>query len=114
MTLVYIAEAAKHPLLSSFVASSGVWSNPGNQPRAKVFKELEALPGKHLVIVRYSTGSVESGEWVYNRADIDDAKVVWAREIPGTYTQPPLNYFSLYQHMATGAGVFSPPSHTAR
>jgi hypothetical protein len=112
MTLVYIAEAAKNPLLSSFVAPSGVWANPGNQQRAKVLKELEALSGKHLVIVRYSTGTVESdGEWVYNRADIDNAKVVWAREIPGVDTEPLLNYFSSYHIWLLEPG-FSPPRLT--
>jgi hypothetical protein len=96
MTLVYIVEAARNPSLSSFVAPAGVWANPGNQARAKILKQLEALPGKHLVIVRYSTGNTEIGEWVYNHADIDSAKVVWAREIPGVEIEPLLKYFSSY------------------
>ena len=96
MTVVYIVEAARNPSLSSFVAPAGVWANPGNQSRAEILKQLEALPGKHLVIVRYSTGNTETGEWVYNRADIDSAKVVWAREIPGVEIEPLLKYFSSY------------------
>jgi hypothetical protein len=112
MTLVYIGEAAKNPLLSSFVAPSGVWGNPGNQQRADVLKELEALSGKHLVIVRYSTGTVGTGEWVYNRADIDNAKVVWARELPGVDTKPLLDYFSSYHIWLLEPG-FSPPRLTA-
>jgi hypothetical protein len=54
---------------------------------------LGALPGNHLVIVRYTTGTIETGEWVYNQADIDRAKVVWAREIPGIDVAPLLRYF---------------------
>ncbi len=96
LTAVYIVEAARNPSLSSFVAPAGVWANPGNQSRAKILKQLEALPGKHLVIVRYSTGNTETGEWVYNRADIDSAKVVWAREIPGVEIEPLLKYFCSY------------------
>ena len=33
------------------------------------------------------------GEWVYNDADIDREKVVWAREIPGRDLKPLLDYF---------------------
>jgi len=44
------------------------------------------------VIVRYAPGYPKT-EWVYNGADIDHEKVVWAREIPGQNMQPLLSYF---------------------
>jgi hypothetical protein len=61
--------------------------------RAKFESQLNSMPGKHLAIVRYSPNHNVLQEWVYNRADIDQAKVVWAREIPGTDIRPLLNYF---------------------
>jgi len=60
--------------------------------RAKFATDLAATPGDHLVLVRYGV-SIDSGEWVYNAADIDRAKVVWAREIPGVDVRPLLDYF---------------------
>ncbi|HKW64839.1 MAG TPA: hypothetical protein VJN89_19955 [Candidatus Acidoferrum sp.] len=65
---------------------------PKIEQRAAFLAQLETTPGEHLVIVRYSP--VQSGgEWVYNDADIDHARVVWAREIPGTDLRPLLDYF---------------------
>jgi hypothetical protein len=51
--------------------------------RARVEAELEQMPGKHLVIVRYAPTHEPQNEveWVYNAADIDAAKIVWAREM---------------------------------
>jgi hypothetical protein len=45
------------------------------------------------VIVRYSPKHYSHAEWVYNRADIDDSKIVWARDIPGVDLAPLLAYF---------------------
>lgn len=49
--------------------------------RAQIEQKLEALPGKHLVLVTYGPHSNVHAEWVYNRADIDQSKIVWARDL---------------------------------
>jgi len=61
--------------------------------RSRVETQLTAMPGNHLVVVRYSSQHNPLLEWVYNRADIDRARVVWAREIPGVSLEPLLNYY---------------------
>ncbi len=61
--------------------------------RALFASELEKMPGQHLVLVRYSPEHNPNEQWVYNRADIDAAKVVWAQEIPGLDLRPLLDYF---------------------
>ena len=61
--------------------------------RLPVEKQLAALPGEHLVLVRYSKDHNSGEEYVYNDADIDHAKTVWAREIPGKDLDPLLSYF---------------------
>jgi hypothetical protein len=67
----------------------------GIEFRATIAAQLEAIPGGHLVIVRYSPQHNTSlDEWVYNKADIDRAKVVWVREIPGLELRPLLEYFT--------------------
>jgi len=61
--------------------------------RADLEKKLFALPGQHLVIVHYGPKHNFSREWVYNRADIDAAKIVWARDM-GTGNEELKRYFS--------------------
>jgi hypothetical protein len=61
--------------------------------RKPVEQKLDAMPGEHLVLVRYSKDHNSGEEYVYNEADIDRAKTVWAREIPGIDLGPLLNYF---------------------
>ena len=59
------------------------WYGPGRfgVARADIESKLEQLPGKQLVIVRYSSKHDPLDEWVYNAADIDKSKVIWAREM---------------------------------
>jgi hypothetical protein len=65
-----------------------------NEPfRKPVEQHLAALPGEHIVLVRYSKDHNSGEEYVYNEADIDHAKTVWAREIPGVDLKPLFDYF---------------------
>jgi hypothetical protein len=61
--------------------------------RKPVETQLAAAPGEHLVLVRYSKDHNSGEEYVYNDADIDHAKTVWAREIPGMDLGPLFSYF---------------------
>jgi hypothetical protein len=65
----------------------------GNLDRAKILRQLQALPGLQLVIVRYGPHHDAHSEWVYNRADIDHAKVVWARDMGAAGNADLLEYF---------------------
>jgi hypothetical protein len=62
--------------------------------RAKVQQELESIPGRQLAIVRYPPQhNPLSVEWVYNAADIDSAKVVWARDMTPALNRELIGYF---------------------
>jgi hypothetical protein len=70
------------PLNLSIPRWPNMWygTEPLGLPRAHVLRELEAYPGRQLAIVRYSADHAPFDDWVYNAADIDKSKVVWARE----------------------------------
>jgi hypothetical protein len=57
------------------------WTCQGDVSRQSILHKLQSLPGKHLVMVRYGDDHNIHDDWVYNGAEIDTAKVIWAREI---------------------------------
>jgi hypothetical protein len=64
----------------------------GNLERARILRLLESTPGQHVVIVRYAADHNLDREWVYNRADIDHAKVIWTRDM-GSKNVELVSYF---------------------
>jgi hypothetical protein len=68
-------------------------STPVKTDRARIEAELESQPGAQLAIVRYATPAKAKYEWVYNRADIDGSKVVWARDMGPAQNQELIDYF---------------------
>jgi hypothetical protein len=87
MIVIRVAAVAVHAPVD------GVWPR-GNLGRRQLVSELNALPGQHLVIVRYGDNPEinRARELVYNAADIDHARIVWARDM-GTDNQELIRYF---------------------
>jgi hypothetical protein len=71
------------------------WYGPDHfgTERFRVEGGLEQLPGKQLAIVRYSSRHNPFDEWVYNAADIDGSKVVWAREMDAANNLELIQYY---------------------
>jgi hypothetical protein len=61
--------------------------------RAELVSRLQASPGRHLVIVRYGPDCSIHQEWVHNGADIDAARIVWARQMNPTADRQLVEYF---------------------
>jgi hypothetical protein len=65
----------------------------GNLMRNAVIKELQSLPGKHLVIVHYGPHHSPHVDWIANRADIDGSQIVWARDMGPEKNEEIVSYF---------------------
>jgi hypothetical protein len=74
---------------------TGTWYGPGHfgTERANIEAKLEQIPGKQLVLVRYSPEHNPIDEWVYNSANIDSSKVIWAREMNAVDDRELINYY---------------------
>ena len=81
----------------------------GNLSRMNILQQLGNLPGQHLVLVRYAANHNPNNEWVYNAADIDHAKVVWAREMGPGDDPELLKYFK-----DRNVWLLCPDNHPAR
>jgi hypothetical protein len=69
------------------------WGGGGLWQRVQIQRQLNATPGKHLVIVSYSDTHSVHEEWVYNGADIDGSKIVWARDMGPDVNAELVQYF---------------------
>jgi hypothetical protein len=62
-------------------------------PRVAIMKKLNAIPGKHLIVVHYAEGHDPRREYVINEPDIDKANIVWARDFGDEKNKELLEHF---------------------
>ncbi len=68
--------------------------NADNMRHRALEEWLEERGGLHLVIVRYTKFLDQlQGDWIYNRADIDNSSVIWAQDLGLEKNQRLLDYF---------------------
>lgn len=83
LVLPIAAKAAEPFLFANAKLVRNVLDDLGSVPpaRTEVIRQLEGVPGQHLVLVRYRPGHHPDNEWVRNDAVIDNSRIVWAREL---------------------------------
>ncbi|HTU46578.1 MAG TPA: hypothetical protein VMF91_16040 [Bryobacteraceae bacterium] len=72
------------------------WSAQGSGQgawRANILRALQSKPGRHIVFVQYNRLAYLTSEWVYNEADIDASRVVWAQDMGDAKNQEVLRYY---------------------
>jgi hypothetical protein len=86
MILLRVTAAAAHTQIEP------KWPR-GNLERAAILRSLDQRAGQHLVLVCYGPKHDRNREWVWNEAGIDNAKVVWARDMGAEENRELLDYF---------------------
>jgi hypothetical protein len=83
-------------LVLSALAEPAIPAEATHVARAALLRQLEHDPRRHLVVVRYHhprPHGLGHEDWVFNEADIDAARVVWARAINPEADRRLLDYF---------------------
>ena len=76
--------------------------------RAAIESQLSHLPEQQLVLVRYGADHDSQLEWVYNGADPDHAKIVWARDMGPEKNRELLSYYGDRRVWLLDADAISP------
>ncbi len=103
----YGLHVADNSALSRFMLPYETWDgiNHGNpEHRIAVRNQLAQIPGQLLVFVRYFPQHVFQEEWVFNGADIDNSRIVWARDLGPVENQETNRVLPEPQSSAPGAG----------
>jgi hypothetical protein len=85
--IAFVNLSIRKPPIANF-AQEWAWE------REKIRQELLQTAENHLVIVHYAPNHAASpAEWVYNDADIDASRIVWAREMDPASNRKLLDYY---------------------
>src|ERR1017187_2068296 len=93
VSVVYVATVAlRIGLAVAHVHPEKEWQH-GDMGRAAIVKELDALPGKDVVLVKYAPDFDLDREWVFNGADIDGSPILMDRDMGPEKNQELLDYY---------------------
>ena len=76
-----------------WMSTHGLFPVAADFGRGQILHQLQNQSGQHLVVVHYEPKHDPGDEWVFNAADIDGSKVVWAHDMGPTANEELLKYF---------------------
>jgi hypothetical protein len=68
-------------------------NHDNSRRRSEVYQQLAETPGQLLVFVHYSSHHVYQNEWVWNAADIDGSRIVYARDLGRDEDETLIRYY---------------------
>jgi hypothetical protein len=83
---------------------------PRQIQRETLKSRLDQIPGQHLVLVHYNSHDIPSQDWIYNCANIDASKIVWARDMGREGNEELLRYYPTRQAWYVDRGSSSVPT----
>ena len=92
----YSAHLFENEEWSAAILQYETWQTINHQNperRISINNQLARIPGKQLIFVRYWPRHIFQDEWVYNWADIDGARVVWARDLGAAENEKLRRYY---------------------
>jgi hypothetical protein len=93
LTLRVGAETLHLPYTQALNYQSWCCKVPVDDNKRRITRYLDSQPGKHLVFVRAKSDEMNLFQWIYNRADIDASRIVWARDMGDEKNQRLADYF---------------------
>jgi hypothetical protein len=72
-----IVRLFSHSPLEHAMTQPGHWT----RQRESIAREIEALPGKHVVFVTYAPSYRSQNEWVQNGADLANGRLLWVHDL---------------------------------
>jgi hypothetical protein len=93
LTLRITAEGLHLPYTQALNYQSWCCKVGVDDSKQRITRYLESQPGKHLVFVRPKSDEMNLFQWIYNRADIDSSRIVWARDLGADENARLENYF---------------------
>jgi hypothetical protein len=88
-----VAENVGLPYTQKLNYQSWCCKQRGDYSRSRVAEFLKAQSGKHLVIVVPKESEFNLLQWIYNDADIDASRIVWARDLGPLENTKLVDYF---------------------